>query len=189
MTLYTDQARIESYLGVTLTDAQAAQAVIVSQAATDWIDRYLGRSWQEASPATEVLTVTGDTVWLSNRPVTAITSVQTRADVIGASYATLAAGQYELIDADAGQLQLIGWGNYLARVVYTHTATTPPHRIGLAATMIAASWMSQALRPSTSGVDSISVGQNDIALKFSASRGDVPAEALTLLGASPVVIA
>lgn len=190
MTAYTNATNIAAYLGVTLTAGQVTQAGITAQAASDWIDGYLGRSWQAASPVSgEVHAVNGDRVYLDHRPVSAITTVETRADVIGASYTALAAGQYELLDPTNGVLQLQGWGDYLARIAYTHTGTAPPSHIALAATMIAASWLHPTLNPSTAGIDSIAVGQNDVNVKFSKSVRDVPDEALRILGGPAIVIA
>lgn len=190
MTAYTDATKIAAYLGVTLTSPQQTQAGITAQAASDWIDWWLGRSWQAASPVTgEVHTVNGDRVYLDHRPVSAITTVETRADAIGASYTTLAAGQYELLDPTNGVLSVIGWGDYLARIAYTHTGTAPPSHIAFAATIIAASWLHPTLNTGTLGVDSIAVGQNDINVKFSKSVRDVPDEALRILGGPAVVIA
>jgi len=190
MTAYTDAARIAAHLNVTLTGAQQTQAGVLSQAASDWIDRYLDRSWQTVSPVSgEVHTVNGDRVYLDSRPVVAITSVETRQDAIGAAYTTLAVGQYELVDPMNGILQIMGWGDYLARVAYTHTATMPPSHVALAATMIAASWLGPSLLGLPTGLESIALGQNDINVKFSTSARDVPAEALRLLGGPAVVIA
>lgn len=180
--MYTDAQEIANHLGVTLTAAQIVQAGIASEAASDWIDQYLGRSWQGTSPVTnEVQTVIGDTVWLDFRPIATVTSVQTRAPSINSAWTTLAVGQYEILDAATGRLRLTGWGNYEARVSYTHTATTPPAVVALAATIIAASWITPTLATGSSGVESISVGQADINVKFRADRGDVPSEALRLL--------
>lgn len=190
MTAYTDATKIAAYLGVTLTTAQQTQAGIAAQAASDWIDVYKGHSWQAASPVSgEIHGVVGDSVWLDHRPVSAITSVETRSTALGAAWTTLAAGQYELVNADAGQLQLIGWGDYLARVAYTHTGTTPPSQIAFAATIIAASLLGPTLRPNTTGLDSVAVGQSDVQVKFSVDYGSVPSEAMALLGARAVVIA
>lgn len=190
MTSYTDAEAIGGYLGVTLTGDQEEQADLLAQAASDWIDRYLGRSWQAASPVTgEVQSVNGDRVYLDHRPVTAITSVETRGDYVGGQYATLAAGQYDLIDATNGVLQLIGYGTYLARVSYTHAGASPPSYVALAARMIAASWLHSALNPSTAGLDSVAVGQADVQVKFSSNVRNVPPEALVVLGSRGVVIA
>lgn len=184
---YTDAARIANYLGITLTGAQQTQAGVLAQAASDWIDRYVGKSWQATSPVSDELhTLTRDRAYLSHRPVATITSVKTRAAAfVGFGWTTLDASQYELLDGPNGVLLIQGWSassDGLVQVSYTHTATPPPSPVQLAASMIAASWLSQAMRPNTSGIDSVSVGQNDIAVKFSSSRADVPAEALTLLG-------
>lgn len=189
MVAYTDSAKIANYLGVTLTSSQQTQAGIVAQAASDWVDTYKAQSWQGSSPVSnEVQGVIGDTVWLDYRPIVAVTSVETRQPTVGASWTALAAGEYEIADAASGQLRLTGWGNYEARVSYTHAAVPPAH-VALATTMIAASLLGPTLRPNTQGIDSVSVGQNDISVKFSADYADVPAEALTLLGAKGLVIA
>ena len=192
---YTDATAIAGYLGVTLTSPQQTQATTLAAAATAWIDRYTGRSWQASSPITDELhEMVGDTVYLTNRPVTAVTSVKTRERFADAGTTTLDASQWELLDATNGVLLILGWAGVgrLALVTYTHTATAAavPDDVALAATMIASAWLSQALRPSTEGVEQISVGQNDISVKFAATRGDVPPAALAILnGYRRVVIA
>jgi len=192
---YTDATAIAGYLGVTLTSPQQTQATTLAAAATAWIDRYTGRSWQDDGSVTDELhEVVGDTVYLKARPVTAVTSVKTRERYADAGTTTLDASQWELLDATNGVLLILGWAGVgrLALVSYTHTATAAavPDDVELAATMIAAAWLGQALRPNTQGVESVSVGQNDISVKFAASRGSVPAEALALLnGYRRVVVA
>lgn len=182
MTAYTDATKIAAYLGVTLTGGQPAQAAVVAQAASDWIDRYTGKSWQATSPVTDELhQILGDRIYLAHRPVVSITSLSTRQEIAGGSWTTLAASQYELLDAADGEVLISGWGGGLTKTTYTHTMTTVPTDVGLAATMIASAWLSQTLRPNTNGLDSVSVGQNDVAVKFSTSRSDVPAEALSIL--------
>lgn len=192
---YTDATAIAGYLGVTLTSPQQTQAGVLANAATAWIDRYTGRSWQDDGSVTDELhELVGDTVYLNARPVTAVTSVKTRERFADASITTLDASQWELLDATNGVLLILGWAGVgrLALVTYTHTATSAavPEDVELAATMIAAGWLGLALRPNTQGVESVSVGQNDISVKFAASRGDVPTEALSILkGYRRVVIA
>ncbi len=183
---YTDATAIAGYLGLTLTSPQQTQATTLAAAATAWIDRYTGRSWQASSPvADELHELVGDTVYLTNRPVTAVTSVKTRERYADAGTTTLDASQYELLDATNGVLLILGWAGAgrLALVTYTHSVSAAPDDVELAATMIAAAWLSQALRPSTEGVEQISVGQNDISVKFAATRGDVPMAALSILKA------
>jgi hypothetical protein len=193
VTAYTDATKIAAYLGKTLTAPQIAQATVMADAATAWIDRYLGRSWQIASPVTDELHgLVGDTVYLNQRPVAAVSVVKTRAEYADAPSTTLDASQWELLDATNGVLRILGWAGVgaLALVTYTHTGITVPADVGLAATMIASAWLGGSLAPGTNGVESIAVGQNDINLKFSASRSDVPVEALSILnGYRQIVVA
>jgi hypothetical protein len=184
MTAYTDATKIAAYLGVTLTAPQITQAGVLAQAASDWIDRYCGQSWQDdGSVSDELHSPVGDRVYLNNRPISAVSAVSTRQRIVGASWTLLGSSQYELLDAANGVLLISGWASpgLDVKVSYTHTATAAPSPVGLAATMIAASWLSPTMAPQTAGVSSIAVGQNDINVKFSEERGDVPAAALSLL--------
>lgn len=195
MTAYTDAAKIAAYLGVTLTGAQENQAGLAAQAASDWIDEFKAKSWQAATPvADELHTLIGNGVYLNSRPVATITSVKTRSPVyVGQGWTTLDSSQYELVDATNGLLILMGWyerGAALVQVSYTHTSgANVPSQIAFAATIIAASLLGPTLRPNTSGLESVAVGQNDIAVKFSVDYGSVPSEAMSLLGGRGVVIA
>lgn len=183
---YTDASLIAGYLGVTLTADQQTQAGRLADAATAWIDRHTGDTWQTASPVTdETHEIIGDVVYLDRRPVASVTSVKTRQAFADAALTTLGTSQWELLDAANGKLLILGFATpgLLAVVSYTHTQADPPDDVLLAATMIAAGWMGQALRPNTQGVDSVNVGQGDIQVKFSATRGNVPQEALSILNA------
>lgn len=184
MTAYTDAAKIAAYLGVTLTSSQQTQAGILAQAASDWVDRFCGQSWQDdGSVSDELHSPVGDRVYLNGRPVSAVSAVSTRQPIVGAGWTLLDADEYELIDATNGVLLISGWASagLAVKASYTHSATSAPSPVGLAATMIAASWLAPTVSPQTAGLSSVSVGQNDVAVKFKDDRGDVPAEALTLL--------
>lgn len=192
MTAYTDAQKIAAHLGVTLTASQITQAGVLAQAASDWIDRWLGKSWQGTSPATdEIHTIYGDRVYLNNRPAVAVSAVKTRTYYPDLGVTTLDAGQYELLDAANGLLVLQGWSTsgVIALVTYTYSLSLPTP-VGLAATMIAASWLGPTMVGLPSGIDQIALGQNDINVKFGSSARDVPPEALTLLaGYRTIVIA
>jgi hypothetical protein len=184
MAAYTDAAKVANYLGATLTSAQQTQAGVLAQAASDWIDRYCGQSWQDDGSVTNALhTLVGGRVYLNNRPVSAVSAVSTRQPIIGSGWSLLDSDEYELIDAQNGVLLVSGWAwtGVDTRVTYTHTATAAPAPVGLAATMIAASWLAPTMAAGTAGLESISVGQGDISIKYSGDRGDVPAEAVNLL--------
>lgn len=186
MTAYTNATNIAAYLGVTLSGAQITQAGITAQAASDWIDRFCGQSWQDDGSVTDELHApVGDRVYLNNRPVSAVSAVSTRQRIVGSDWSLLDSSEYELIDTQNGVLLVSGWADpgLDVKASYTHTATAAPTPVGLAATMIAASWLGPTLAPQTNGVSEISVGQNDVSVVFNAKRGDVPAEAMTLLAA------
>jgi hypothetical protein len=184
MTAYSDATKIAAYLGSTLTTDQQTQAAAMAQAASDFVDQYIGggRSWQSAAAVSnELHTVSGGRIFLKRRPAVAVTSVQVRQPAIMAQWTTLDAGQYELLDPTNGVVLVVGWGDYIARVSYTHGASTPPSQVALATTMIAAAWMTNTLQPDSFGMDSIAVGQGDIVAKFSSNATDVPPEALSIL--------
>lgn len=181
---YTDATKIAAYLGVTLTAGQITQAGVLAQAASDWIDRFTGQSWQDdGTIADELHSPVGDRVYLNNRPVSAVSAVSTRQPMVSSDWSLLDSAQYELFDAANGVLLISGWASagLAVKASYTHTATTAPTPVSLAATMIAASWLQPTISPSTVGLESIAVGQSDIDLTFSDSRGDVPPAALNLL--------
>ncbi len=194
MAAYTDATKIAAYLGRTLTADQQTQATAMAEAATLWIERYTGKSWQAATPITnELHIILGDRVYLTHRPVVAVSAVKLRQMYADADETTLTSGQYELVDPENGLLLVQGWSTWngtYALVSYTHTMTSVPADVALAATMIAASWMSGSLAPTTNGLSEISVGQNDVNVKFGERRGDVPNEALSILnGYRSIVIA
>jgi hypothetical protein len=133
--------------------------------------------------------IIGDRVYLTHRPVVAVTSVKTRGIYEGATVTTLSVTQYEMLDATNGVLLLDGWssGDDLALTTYTHSVSNAPADVQLAASMIAAGWLAGSMSPGTLGAESIAVGQNDINIKFGKRRGDVPAEALSILNGYKVV--
>lgn len=167
MTAYTDATKIAAYLGVTLTGPQQTQAGVVAQAISDWIDRRIGRSWQATSPVTDELhQILGDRIYLARRPVVSITSLSTRQEIAGGAWTTLSASQYELLDAADGEVLISGWGGSLTKTTYTHSMTTAPNDIALAATILAADLMTATVHPESAGISQIAVGQNDISVKF-----------------------
>lgn len=192
MTAYVTVDQIEAYLGVTFTPEQEAAAQLAADAATAFIDSYTGRTWQSTSPVTgELANVLPalpscasafGVVYLLVRPVAALTSVALRTGYPNATTTPLDPSQYELLDPAHGLVTLTGAYAYpglLAVVDYTH-ADAVPADITLAATMIAAGVMQQqmtiaarsdvvAANPSLAGVQSISVGQNDISVTLSSS--------------------
>lgn len=170
MTDYTSAALIAGYLGITLTPEQVTQADAVAAAATAFIDRFTGRSWQAASPivaewspivakrvdGSEIVT---PTVYLLHRPVVAVSGVTLRATAPHQPTQTLTATEYELTDAENGALRLLLTALWQGRAVsstfpyadpvvasvdYTWQAA-PPADIALAATTIGAAEMARLI--------------------------------------------
>jgi hypothetical protein len=127
--------------------------------------------------------------YLDHTPVSAVDAVGLRSTTPNAEPSPLDAAAYELVDAVAGVLLLPGYGYgalapwsvapALAVVDYTY-ADAVPADITLAATMIASGVMQQSMtiqagssviaaNPSLAGVQSISVGQNDVNVTLSKS--------------------
>jgi len=192
---YVTADQIAAALGVTFTPEQEAQADAVAAAVTSFIDGYTGRSWQTVSPiageTAPVLPTRSDAypsafgvVYLAHRPAVAVTALSLRTYYPNDTLDDLDAASYELIDPEHGTVTVAGcgWLGYPALVAvvdYTYADAVPPD-IQLAATMIASGVMQRALtvqagsaaiaaNPSLAGVQSLSVGQNDIAVTLSAT--------------------
>lgn len=156
---YTNTTLVAEELGRTLTSDQTTQAAGLIDEAEAFIDHKTGRAWMVPSPSTEILTVPDDSVVrLTNRPVTAVSSVSVRAAAIGATSTALVAGtSYELLDAAGGLLLVSGYAGYVATVSYSH-ATPAPADIRRAATLLVAHWLLPRLLPDLQGVRRLSVG-------------------------------
>jgi hypothetical protein len=170
---YTTPARIASHLGVTLTTEQAARAVDVADAVTAWIDQRTGRSWQGGGTiADELHLIVTDRVYLNAAPVSAVSSVAVHPGTSHADWSPLGADDALLFDPIRGVVLLpIGYGGYYAQVSYTSVGDGPPADIMGAADVLAADLMQTALNPESAGAESVSVGQNDITVRYAGSGG------------------
>ena len=173
MSAYTTPARIASYLGVTLTTEQAARADDVADAVTAWIDQRTGRSWQGGGAiADELHLIVTDRIYLNAAPVSAVSSVAVHPGTSHAAWTTLGADDALLFDPIRGVVLLpIGYGGYYAQVSYTSVGDGPPADIETAADVLAADLMQTALNPESAGAESVSVGQNDITVRYAGASG------------------
>jgi hypothetical protein len=192
VTAYTTPAALEAYLGVTFTPEQATQAAAVCDAVTAFIDRYCARTWQTVSPITaeiaQVLPTSAGwyhyygVAYLEHRPVESVTAVSLRTAYPNAELSSLDLAEFELLDPANGALSLVvspwyGDPRILAVVDYLYSDAVPAD-ITLAATMIAAATMQASMttaagsaiiaaNPQLAGLESISVGQNDVNVTLS----------------------
>jgi hypothetical protein len=174
MTAYTSAAAITSHLGLTtpLTAEQAARAEVVATAITAWIDQRTGRSWQSSGSVDgEVCTIIGDRVYLARCPVVSVELVSLHSGYAAGDWEPLDESAYELFDAAAGVLLLpCYYSGASARVDYTSATAAPPD-ISAAADVLAADLLFTTLHPESAGVESISVAQNDISVRYSGAGG------------------
>lgn len=177
MTAYTDPARIAAHLGATLTTEQAERAAVIASAVTAWIDRRTGRSWQGGGTvADELHMIVTDRVYLNAAPVSNVSSVAVHPGTSSADWAPLGADDALLFDPIRGVVLLpIGYGGQYARVSYTSTGDGPPDDIAAAADVLAADLMQATLNPESAGAESVSVGQNDITVRYAGAGGQMSA--------------
>lgn len=180
MAAYTTPQSIADYLGLSISAAWTGQATTDAQVVSDWLDRYLGRSWQGSSPLTETHKLYGDRLWLT-RPVTAITSITARGEgpADTASDALVVDSAYRILDAATGEVAVSGYDGYRVTVVYT-SAGVVPTPVALAATIWAAHLLFPTLHPEAQGLARLR--DDTLQVDYAPDPGDVPPQAKLLLG-------
>lgn len=193
MTAYATAASLALYLGRALTAAETAEAAAACDAATDLIERYTGKTWQGTTITGELQAVGGEFIYLNRSPVTSITSITRRAQLIGETATTLVAGtDYELIDAARGRVLVSASQGSLLTVTYVVTATVPAS-ISLAANMLAAEFLKPASMPARPmGVTRLTA--DDMTIQWDrpvVTDSGIPADVAALLNLykRPVVLA
>jgi hypothetical protein len=181
---YTTPAAIATYLGRTFTPEQDSWATSVAAGITVWIDHRTGRTWQLPADITdEPQTTAGQTVYLDQRPVTAVTSVSLRGMGASGEWAVVDPADYELTDPRNGVLVIAtASNNQDARVSYSYAAAGPPADIAMAATVLSADYLATALAPESFGLETVAVGQNDLSLHYAGASGKASASAMAALG-------
>lgn len=197
MAAYADAASLAIYLGRSLTAPETAAASSACAAATDYIDRYVGKSWQGTTISGEVQTVMGPTVRLDRVPVASITSATARPPLVGATPRMLVAGtDYELIDPLNGVLLVSGYG-YVDAVISTEgcvgtvltityvVGSPAPAAIQQAANIIAAQYLVSAPAASNQarGIQKLKAGSAEITYDPIDTAISIPLPAQALLDA------
>lgn len=203
MASYADATSLAAYLQRSLTVAETAAATAACAAATEYIDRYVGRSWQGTTITGELQTVESETVHLDYRPVASVTTVTARSMIVGETPRLLVAGtDYELIDAPNGVLLVNGYGydvitttGYVGLVLtITYVVgSTVPALIAQAANIIAAWYLVSAPAASNQarGILKLKAGSAEITYDPIDKAAAVPGTATTLLNVyrRPVIFA
>lgn len=167
---YTTKALVAAELGRTFTGAQDTQCDGLIEEAEAFIDRMTGRAWLVTSAVTdEVHTPVDGVVYLDRAPILSVTAVKVRSRSIGATDTSLVAGStYELLDLSRGIVSVGDYGDdVIVKVSYTHTSPLPvPKDVQRAATLLVAGWMLPRLDPAMANIESVSVGQGDVSVKY-----------------------
>lgn len=181
---YCSAASLATYLGRALTATEAAAATAACAAATDFIDKYTGRTWQSTTVTDEIQQAVGGMIRLDRRPIVSVSAVAKRGVYLGASSTTLTSPSgYEVINPVEGQLLVNAVDGEIVTVSYTTTAV--PDDIVLAANVIAASYLISAPAASlqTRGIQKLKAGTAEITYDPIDRSQPVPPTAYALLAA------
>lgn len=139
------------------TPAEDAAAALL-EAASDYVDRYTGRSWVPGTVTAEEQVVRGGRITLSRRPITGVTAISVVAPSIGGvSSAYVAGSTYRVYSLERGVVLVEAADDSMATVTYT-TAPTVPDDIKQATAMLAAAWAGAAVDNSGSIFEKIKAG-------------------------------
>lgn len=166
---YCVHSDVAALLGLTFTTAQEAACDALIAAAEAYIDRGTHRAWLVGPITGERYNLKSPTLYLKSRPVTSVQSVQTRTQAVGDTLYTAIAGvDYELFDANLGQINFSGGYSgprAVALVSYTPNLGTVPADIAHAAALIVANTMTPMLVPDSYGIAEMRFGR-ETGLKF-----------------------
>lgn len=195
-TPYATAESLTIYLGRDLTGPEEDAAGPSCAAASDYIDRVVGKSWQGRTVGGELQTVPSNgIVRLDYRPVASVTSVTSRSLIVGETPRVLVAGtDYELIDPLNGQILVNGYGydvitttgcaGQVLTIAYV-VGTAVPSDIAMAANIIAAGYLVAAPAASNAarGIQKLKAGSAEITYDPIDREMTVPPAAYALLAA------
>jgi hypothetical protein len=186
MAVYASAASLALFLARALTAAETASASAACAAATEYVDRFTGKTWQGQTITGELQTVPyNGIVRLDRLPVASLTTVTARWLYVGETIISLVANtDYELIDALNGLVLVNRPQGTVLTVTYV-TGSTVPADIALAANIIAASYLISApaasLKPR--GIQKLKAGSAEITYDPIDRSMPIPPTAYALLAA------
>lgn len=179
---YCSAASLATYLGRALTATETASAAAACAAATDFIDGYVGRTWQSTTVTGEIQQAKGGMVRLDRRPIVSVSSVTKRGVYLGASSTTLTSPSgYEVINAAEGQLLVNAVDGDMITVSYATSGV--PDDIALAANVLAAGYLisTPAASLQTRGIQKLKAGSAEITYDPIDKSVSVPPAAYAIL--------
>jgi hypothetical protein len=198
VTAYATAASLELYLQRQLSGEEGDAAALAVAAASDYIDRYVGKSWQGTTISGEVQTVPKDgIVRLDRRPVASVTTVLSRPLLVGVAPLTLVAGtDYELLDPLNGIVLVHGYGyvdavistlgHFDTALIVTYVVGSPaPAAIQQAANIIAAQYLTSAVAyfAQSRGIQKLKAGSAEITYDPIDAAATLPPAAQAILDA------
>ena len=143
------------------TGAEDAAAALL-EAASDFVDRYTGRTWVAGTVTGEVRTIRLGEIRTTRHPVTGVTSLAVRAPVVGAASTVLVAGStYDVLDAAIGRIAVLAVDGSLVTISYT-TGPIVPDDIKAVTAMLAGHWSRGAVDNSGSIFSKIKAGSAEL---------------------------
>lgn len=145
---YTTLTRLERRSGQSLSGSLALESNALIEAAENWIDQRTGRPWlNDGTPMVERY-APARLIRLNTRPVASVTQVRSRYLGVDAEWTVLDAGDWEVLDAERGEILLSAWwGNrspFLRSVEVTYVpvaVTSVDARVELACTDLVLYWL------------------------------------------------
>jgi len=146
---------LDTWLGVTVDGARASQALEV---ATGWVQDFLGQRLLSVANETVTLPISPEqpSVWLPERPVTAVGTVLTT-DVYGVNTARTLHVDYVVIGAEIRWLRWLNWLNATVTATYSHGYASAPQAVRGVVLSAAARIKNNPGGASTQSIDDYSV--------------------------------
>jgi len=182
---YASDTDLELALGSAFEGDQDEVAARLVEAASDYVDRYTGRSWVAGTVTGEVQTVRSGLVRLDRRPISTVTTVSKRGVYLGATPTVLTSPTgYEIINAAEGQLLVNATDGDIVTTTYT-TAPTVPDDIKQAVILLALAWLGGTIDPASTIFSKIKAGSAELTYRDNADAPVPPAVKAILDGYRP----
>jgi hypothetical protein len=155
---YASATDVQTYLGVTLTTAQAAAVTGLLEAVEQAVDAEAGRAWKTGAVASEWVYPISPVIYLAQAPITTSAVTVTGRTALDTGGTLLTEGtDWEIQDRTRGRLYVGAWAGYDRLAVSYTPDQAVPEPVRWATAMSLAHFLSPHLNGLTSEVESYSV--------------------------------
>ena len=142
---YCSLADVTTLMGDSMSAEAEDAAAALLEGASDFVDRYTGRSFTSGTVTGEVHPVYRGQITLDTSPIASITTLTVTSPYIGAVPVTMLADTgYQILDASRGLVLVAGSDNDRATVTYVTALGAVPDDIKTATAMLVAYWSRSA---------------------------------------------